>query len=260
MLFATLFRKAYLVQLQYRGAHAIRSVTSVIFGYIYISIWIGLGADHSLGKYGTEGMIAYIAANQAILVTTLFITYGLGIETLVRSGNIAVDLLRPVHLFPHLAWKEAGKIVYSFMYRAIPIYAFFALVFSIPLPSRPEAWAAAACSLVMASYINICINYMIGAASLWSGEARFLYWLHYAVAMVISGFFLPIEWLPAPLRAAAVWTPYPYIQYAPVTLFLGTNERPLAALLGALAWCAALTALCYAVTAVVRRKLEVQGG
>ncbi|WP_309121984.1 ABC-2 family transporter protein [Paenibacillus sp.] len=260
MLFATLFRKSYRVNLQYRAAHAVRSVTSLIFGYVYISIWIGLGADHSLGEYGTEGMIAYIAANQSILVLTLFITYGLGIETLVRSGNISTELIRPVHLFPQLAAREWGKIGYNFIYRALPIYAFFAVVFSIPLPERLITYASAAASLLMASYISICINYLIGAVSLWTGEARFLYWLHYAVAMVISGFFIPIEWLPGPLQAVAAWTPYPYIQYAPVTIWLETNDAPAAALATAFGWCAAFTALCYGVTAWMRRKVEVQGG
>jgi len=260
MLFVTLFRKAYDVNLQYRGAHALRTVTSLIFGYVYISIWVGIGADHSLGRYGTDGMIAYIATNQAILTMTLFLTYGLGIESLVRSGNISIELMRPVHLFPHLVWKEWGKIGYSFLYRVLPIYATFAFLFSISPPAMPQTYAFTAASLLMASYINICINFLIGVTSLWTGEARFLYWLHYAVAMVVSGFFIPIEWLPAPLQAVAVWTPYPYIQYAPVTLFLGTHDEPWRALAAAFGWCALLTAAAYASAAFMRRKLEVQGG
>jgi ABC-2 type transport system permease protein len=260
MLFVTLFRKAYNVNLQYRGAHLVRTVTSLIFGYIYISIWVGIGADHSLGAYGTEGMIAYVAASQSILWLTLFITYGLGIESMVRTGNISLEFIRPVHLFPHLLWKEWGKIGYSLIYRTIPIYTFFAFVFSLPLSPRPMTYVWTAASILMASYLNICINYLIGVTSLWTGEARFMYWLHYAVAMLISGFFIPIEWLPPVLQNIASWTPYPLIQYAPVTIFLETNGAPLRTLLLALAWCVGFTAVCFPATAWMRRKLEVQGG
>lgn len=69
MLSLTIARKAYAQHLQYRSAHIMRSVASIVIGYVYACIWIGVGDSGSLGEYGLHGMISYIAFNQACLWT-----------------------------------------------------------------------------------------------------------------------------------------------------------------------------------------------
>ncbi|MBW7461108.1 hypothetical protein K0U00_44350, partial [Paenibacillus sepulcri] len=67
MLFLVLARKTYLRNLQYRGAHMVHNIASALFGFIYISIWTGIGVSQSLGAYGMSGMISYVAFNQVSL-------------------------------------------------------------------------------------------------------------------------------------------------------------------------------------------------
>ena len=67
MLYLTLASKAYARNLQYRGAHMVHNLASAMFGYMYACLWIGIGADHSLGEYGTQGMVSYIAFTQSSL-------------------------------------------------------------------------------------------------------------------------------------------------------------------------------------------------
>ncbi len=98
MLYAVLAAKSYARNLQYRGAHMVHNVASAMFGYIYACIWTGIGDNRSLGEYGLQGMIGYIAFTQASLWVSGFITNGLGIPQSVRTGHIALDLMRPVHL------------------------------------------------------------------------------------------------------------------------------------------------------------------
>ena len=109
MVYFTLASKAYARNLQYRGAHMVHNIASAMFGYMYACIWIGIGKDHTLGDYGTQGMISYIAFTQSSLWISGFISNGLGIPQAVRTGLISLDLLRPVHLFPHLWPGNGGK-------------------------------------------------------------------------------------------------------------------------------------------------------
>ena len=74
MLYFTLAAKAYSRNLQYRGAHMVHNLASAMFGFIYASIWIGLGRDNPLGTYGTHGMISYICFTQSLLWITSFIS------------------------------------------------------------------------------------------------------------------------------------------------------------------------------------------
>lgn len=258
MLFAVLARKAYARNLQYRGAHLLHNVVSAAFGFIYVSIWTGLGGDASLGVYGQKGIVSYIAFNQATLWITLFITNGLGLEQSVRTGQIALDLMRPVHLFNQAVSREWGQILYQFLYKFLPIYILYFFIFSLQLPNQISVYGWTLTSLILAAYISICINYLIGVAALWTTESRWFYWVNYALSMLLSGFFIPLEWLPAWLRMISFCSPYPYLLYYPTRIYMQLEHGTV--VLGALLWCIGFTCVCVAATHGLRRKLEVQGG
>lgn len=258
MLFSVLARKAYVRNLQYRLSHAINTVATAIFGYVFISVWASIGASRSLGEYGTDGMITYVAFNQAFICVTMFVTNGLGLDREVRTGQISLDLMRPVHLFPHLVYRECGQLLYQLLYKTVPLFALYSLTLPVLFPANWYAWPLSFTAVALSAYMNICINYMIGAASLWSTEARWLYWVSISASSFLAGGMIPIEWLPRWLQLVSSWTPYPYMQYVPARLFLGMESGY--ALLPSAVWCATLTLASFGMTALVRRKVEVQGG
>ncbi|MFC4775598.1 ABC transporter permease [Paenibacillus sp. GCM10023252] len=257
MLFLQLAGKSYARNLQFRGAHMINNIASALFGFIYVSIWTGIGENHSLGAYGSA-MVSYIAFNQCCLWVVSFLNNGLGIEQSVRTGQIALDLMRPVHLFYHLMSKEWGQIAYQFVYKFLPIYVLYIFIMPLQLPTSFMTYCWTALSLLSAAYISICLNYLIGAAALWTTESRWLYWVNYAFSMLLSGFLIPVEWLPGPLRSLSSYTFYPYLHYVPTRIYLGM-EQP-SAIIGAVLWCCGLTTACLLLTRTMRVRVEVQGG
>lgn len=258
MLFAVLMRKAYARNLQYRGSHALNTVASSMFGFIYVSIWIGVGESSSLGEYGVQGMVNYVAFNQTCLWITVFLTNSLGLEASVRSGQVSIDMMRPVHLFYMLMCREWGQIVYQFFYKSLPIFVLYVFVLSLRLPEQALTWLLTAAALLLAAYISICVQYLIGVCALWTTESRWLVWVNFAVSTLLSGFLIPIEWLPSWLQTISRYSFYPYLQYHPTRIYLEYEDG--SALLGSVMWCVLMTLLCLAFTRLVRRKLEVQGG
>jgi ABC-2 type transport system permease protein len=258
LLFFVLARKTYARNLQYRTAHLVHNIASAIFGFIYISIWVGIGENRPLGDYGVSGIISYVAFNQASLWVTGFITNGLGLEQSVRTGQIAIELIRPVHLFYQLMCREWGQIAYQFVYKFIPVYALYLIVLPIHLPASPLVYTWTLLSLALAAYMTICINFLIGAAALWTTESRWLFWINNALSMLLSGFLIPLEWLPRGLRAVSEASFYPFLHYIPTRLYLGMGHP--AALTGPVLWAAALTLICLAAAYRMRHKVEVQGG
>ena len=258
MLYLTLASKAYARNMQYRGAHMVHNLASAMFGYMYACLWIGIGADHQLGEYGVQGMIAYIAFTQSSLWISGFLTNGLGIPLSVRTGQIALDLMRPVHLFTHLMAREWGQIAYQFMYKSLPIYLLYSLVFSLKWHSEAGTLGYAALALAGAANFSICMNYIIGVTSMWTTESSWLHWANHALMNLMAGFFIPLEWLPKWLEQLAWLSPYPFLLYVPTRIYLGFEDGSL--LWGTLLWCVFMTLLCLAITQVLRRKVEVQGG
>lgn len=257
-LFFTLASKAYARNLQYRGAHLLHNGASAMFGFMYACIWIGLGQDHALGEYGVQGMVSYIAFTQASLWITSFVTNGLGIPQSVRTGQIALDLMRPIHLFTHMAAKEWGQIAYRLVYKSLPIYLLYYFVFSLSLPYRMTDVLCTMLALLGAAYLSICINYLIGVSSLWTTESSWLSWGNQAMITLIGGFFIPLEWLPGWLERIAWLSPYPSLMYVPTTIYLGNGQA--SSLWLTLFWCVLMTMACLLATRQLRRKVEVQGG
>ncbi|PWV98009.1 ABC-2 type transport system permease protein [Paenibacillus cellulosilyticus] len=258
MLFYVLARKTYVRNLQYRGAHLINTIASSLFGFIYMSIWAAIATDQPLGEYGSAGIVSYVAFNQCSLWVAAFLTNGLGIEQSVRTGGIALELMRPTHLFYQLMCKEWGQIAYQFVYKFLPIYALYAVVLPMYMPHSLKTWLATAVALLLAGYISICINYLIGATALWTTESRWLFWVNYAFNSLLSGFLIPLEWLPKPLAFIAHWSSYPSLNYIPTRIYLGLSSP--STLVRSVAWAVFLTICCLGLTKLMRRKVEVQGG
>ncbi|WP_058302738.1 ABC transporter permease [Gorillibacterium timonense] len=258
MLFAVLVRKAYRVNLQYRSSHLIHNLASSLFGFMYIFIWMGIGADHELEGYGVKGMVSYVGFTQAALWVTTFATFGLGIPERVRTGQISLDLMRPVSLFYQTAIREWGQVAYQFVYKTIPIYLIYFFVFSLPLPTRISTYAGTLAALIVGAYLSICIQYLVGIVSLWTTESTWFHWVHYAFSMLLSGFFVPIEWLPSWLRPLSLNSFYPYLQYHPVKIYM--EHESFRVLGGGLLWCLLFTIVCAGLTVLARQKVEVQGG
>ncbi|MEO3946545.1 ABC-2 family transporter protein [Gorillibacterium sp. CAU 1737] len=258
MLFPVLVRKAYRVNLQYRGSHLVHNLASSLFGFMYIFIWMGIGATHELEGYGVTGMIHYVGFNQAALWVTGFATFGLGIPQRVRTGQIALDLMRPVSLFYQTALREWGQVAYQFVYKFLPIYLIYAIVFSFSFPTQFSTYAGTFAALAIGAYLAICIQYLVGVLALWTTESGWFHWLNYAFLMLLSGFFVPVEWLPSWLRAISLHSFYPYLQYHPVKIYLGHESASV--LTGGLVWCVGFSLVCAMVTWLARQRVEVQGG
>ncbi|SDS39193.1 ABC-2 type transport system permease protein [Paenibacillaceae bacterium GAS479] len=258
MLFFALARASYSRNLQYRASHLLHNVASALFGFIYLSIWTGIGEGRDLGSYGMSGLVSYVALNQCLLWVTAFTNYGLGLPQLVRTGGIAIELARPVHLFYNMMSREWGNIGYQFLYKSVPIYLLYLVVIPLRLPHSISTVFAFLAALFCAAYLSLCVQYLIGAVSLWTTESQWLHWLNHAMLTLFSGFLIPIEWLPGWLGWFSRWSFYPYLQYIPTRIYLGMEG--ISALLPSLAWCAGLTLLCLAVTGLMRTKTEVQGG
>jgi ABC-2 type transport system permease protein len=154
--------------------------------------------------------------------------------------------------------REWGQIAYQFVYKFLPIYTLYFFVLSLQVPAHVTTYFWTAVALSLAAYISICINYLIGAAALWTTESRWFFWVNYSLSMLLSGFFIPIEWLPKWLHAISTHSPYPYLQYYPTRIYLEYDSFTV--LGGSILWCAAMTLLCLGATQMMCRKVEVQGG
>jgi ABC-2 type transport system permease protein len=236
------------------------SVFGVIFSYAYSALW---GTQHH-GGYDAGDAVTYVWIGQALLMTVAL--WGGGttddLAERIRTGDVAVDLYRPVGLIGWYLAGDLGRAAYHFLARGVGPTVLGVLLFQITLPDGPVAGVAFLVSLVLAVVTSFAIRFLVACTAFWLLDQTGVRTLAGVLALFLSGMVLPLVIFPEPLRSIAYALPFASYLQTPADIWLG--HRTGTALLGGLAlqalWIAVLMAVCHAVLGAATRKVVVQGG
>lgn len=250
--------KAYRRNLQYRAAHMVNNAASAIFGFIYMAIWQAAAAGETEGPYSAAIMAQWVAFNQVMVWLAVFLPFGLGIPDMVRTGAISLEMLRPLDFHLMVIFRELGTLCYNALFRSLPLALVFSSVIGVRAPERLATYPLLLVAVLLAAYIGLCQQYLVGITSFWTVQARWAWQLLNTFQVVLSGFMVPIELLPVPFSHIARVLPFATIHHDPSRIYL--ERAGVEALAWPVLWAVLLTLICRYATARARRKLEVQGG
>lgn len=254
-----LFCKHIKLHFQYRMAHMINNLGSLIFGFIYIAVWTGvLTGKEADSPYTVADMTHYMAYSQTMLWITVFLTPGLGIANRVRTGAISLEMAKPVSYFAYTAAQEAGRLAYNACFRSAPILLVFAFTVGIYVPSEPLTYGLIALSTGIAVWLSINLFYLIGITACWTHEISGAHFMIVTLLFSLGGQMVPLDLLPGNLGMWAGWLPFAGVLYTPVMIYL--EKAGFQALLLPAFWATVLTLFNLWLTGHARRKLEIQGG
>ncbi|KEO84893.1 ABC transporter permease [Tumebacillus flagellatus] len=256
--YLTLFRKTYVRNFQYRIAALINNFGSLIFGFMYIAIWQGtLGSSRRVIGFGSDEMGWYMAFVQGVFFLTMGLPRGFRIDEAVRSGEISLQLMRPVSFLGYYAAQCFGFQVYNIIFRSLPVYIILSLFVGFPAvhaANLPLVLFSVLFSMVLA----FLMTYFVGITAFWTNSIRWSFIVQYTLIMTFSGFLVPLPILPGWLSTISLYSPYAGMHYFPAMFMLGRVSWE--GILLPLFWCVALTWLAVWLTRLARRKVEVQGG
>lgn len=259
MLYLSLARQGYLRNFAYRWTHMLNNAASVLFAFIYISLWQAVAPEQSVDSpYTRAVMMDLIILAQSMAWVSGFLPPGLGIQQTVRTGEIALHMARPVPFFPMILIRELGSVGYQAMFRALPVFALLSLWVGMPKPASGGHLALSLLSAVLASCIGLLLSYTIGLSSLWSMEIRWAHWMHHSLLGLLSGGWVPADLLPGWLGAVAPHLPYAAMIQHPIRIYLGLSG-PESLLVQSL-WALVLTLWCVWLTGRALQRVVVQGG
>ncbi|MFC9326330.1 ABC transporter permease [Kitasatospora sp. NPDC057015] len=249
----------------YRAATLAGAFTNTVFGFILASTFLALWqARPGLGGYDTSAAVTYIWVSQALLVTVA--VWGGGFQDDVqerfRSGDIAVDLYRPVDFQGWWLAGDLGRAGFHLLARgAVPMVA-GALAFDLRLPQDPLVWAEFLFSVLLAVLVSFGLRYLVSLTGFWLHDSEGVRSVMLVVSMFFSGMLLPIDLFPGVLGEVAPLLPWAALVQVPTDVFLERSTG--AGLFGALgfqaAWAVVLLALGRAVQLLATRRVVVQGG
>jgi ABC-2 type transport system permease protein len=231
-------------------------VFGVLRAYVLIALW---EARPGLAGYDVTDAITFCFLTQGFIGPMQMFGGGLELSQRVRSGDVALDLVRPASLqMWHLA-DDLGRAAFLFLARSVPPVVAGAALFGIRVPSEAGTWAVFAVSMVLGIVVSFGLRYLIALASCWIMDDRGVQSLALVLTTFFSGMVLPLVIFPGWLGELARALPWAALVQVPADVFLGKTD--VAAALGFQAmWAAVILGLGALVTRFARRKVVIQGG
>lgn len=220
-LYATLFRVAIAVEVQYRASSVIWLLGVVVEPVIYLAVW-SAAADAqggSLAGFTPGDFAAYYLV--LTLVNQLTADWHMWeFQTRVAQGQFAFLLLRPVHpIHGDLAENFAHKL----MMQAVLLPSLVGLALIFRPQAQLELWSLAAFlpALALAFALRFLFEWVIALACFWTTRIMAVNQTYFAVLFFLSGRVAPLAILPHALQVTAAALPFRWMVAFPVELALG---------------------------------------
>ncbi|MDH4262733.1 MAG: ABC-2 family transporter protein [Spirochaetia bacterium] len=249
--------KSFQRNLAYRLEYFVSLFNALLYIFIFTSIWQALMPENG----ARFGMTRQLMINYAVFVTLIKTTLVKSrdmIGTRVRTGEISLDLIKPISL-PVMTLADAvGTVIFQIFSRFLPLIIICSLMFDLTIPPGIDIYFFI--SYLFSFLIFHAILFTFGVASFYIVENFPLWLLNTSCVSLLSGSIIPLEVLPDIVKKIALWTPYPYIFYLP-TMKLLKNEYPVDhAILRQLFFVIISYAIGLTLFHFGKRKLQVQGG
>ncbi len=237
--------------------------TNTVFGYLRASVLVFVAAS-------SGGSVRGLTADE--LVTFAFVSQGFimivgafgdsELAERIRSGDVVVDLYRPVDV--QLWWLATwlGKSAFQVAARGVPPIVLGALAFDLVWPDSPLQWLAFAVSVVLASIVGFAVRFCSALVTFWLLDSRGIEQMVTLLVTFFAGLLLPINLFPGWLETLSRALPFAAMVQSPAEIYLGLHDGwGIVSLLAVQAlWAAGLLAVGRWMMATATRRLVVQGG
>jgi ABC-2 type transport system permease protein len=247
----------------YRIATLAGASTNIVFGFLryYTLLAVATSAGGSIAGYNGAKIATYVWGSQGILaVVSLWGDIGERAER-IRSGDVVVDLLRPVDMVWQQLAGDLGRALFHLLTRfTLPMLA--GLVFTgLYAPQRLRTYPLFVASVVLAVVVCFGCRFIVQCSAYWLLDVRGPIVLWLLASGLGSGLYFPLWLVPQPWSTVAVYAlPFASIVQAPMDILVERADHPYLMIATQAFWAVLVLAVGRTVQRRAERKLVVQGG
>ena len=218
------FKLRFTTALQYRKAALAGIATQVFFGFVFLMVYIAFyesGENNAPMKLNE--VVTYMWLGQAFLSLTYMYYRDKEIFSLIRTGNIAYELIRPQKLYYTWFAKVTAQRVAGCLLRLGPVLIISLLLpypFNLGIPTIPNLImfliTLSVGTILMSSII--CLYHILALKML---NEKGIVTFFCAIADVLAGGVVPVPFLPNPLYLLANILPFRYVFDLPFRVYSG---------------------------------------
>jgi ABC-2 type transport system permease protein len=256
-------RRAFRRFSTYRGAVGAALFTNIVWGLLLSAVVSAVLAER--GGAPVDGLdradlVAQVWVGQGMIgVINLFNRYP-DLSERIRSGDVVVDLYRPVDLQAWWGAVDAGRASFEVLVRFVPP-VLVGVLFVGAAPPDPADLPALGLALVLAVAVSFALRFLAALSGFWLLDARGVERMLMIVWIVGAGMTIPLPLLPPAIEAPLRLLPFASTVQLVSDVWTGTATPSLPASLALQAtWAVALLAAGRLVVARGTRRVVVQGG
>jgi len=210
---------AFQRSLAYRAEYFTGLLNAFLYIFIFTSIWKALLPEDGTVKGLTRNdMVAYAVLSTLIKVSFGRSEYFLGNR--VKSGEIAVDLMKPFNLPLMLFCDTVGTSLFHCFARALPMLVFCKLFFQIDFQVDLLILAQFLPVFILSFMLFFFMSFLISTMAFFFVEV-FPFWIFYfSLITLASGAIIPLDFFPDVLKNILFFSPFPYLFYFPSMILL----------------------------------------
>lgn len=218
--YAGMTRSAVQVALTYRG----RMVLWLLAGFfplLLMAVWLTVVAESGPPAGWTAGDFLSYYAGAAVVwhLSGQHVVWEWDQD--MRSGDLSVKLLRPVHPFHQYTAGDLGHRL-VLLVGLVPVLAVAAaLVPGLDYDLGPTGALLVLASVVLAYALSIVMASTVAVLGFWTTQTTNLWMLWWGLGSFASGWVAPLELMPEWLRAVAVALPFRSTLGFPAELLAG---------------------------------------
>jgi ABC-2 type transport system permease protein len=237
------------------------SVFGVIISFVYIAVW---KENPGAGGYDVTDALTFAWLAQAMIMTVAIFAGGStdDVADRIRTGDVAVDLYRPVSFLGWWLATDLGRATYHLLSRGVAPTFVGALLFDLRYPDSVLAALAFLVSVTLAVVVSFGVRMLVAMSAFWLLDQTGVANLAMLFAVFFSGLAVPLVLFPGWTRDVVMLLPWSAFVQVPADIWLGqrTGMRVLGGLAFQAGWAAMLLLVAGGVLRLAKRKVVVQGG
>ncbi|NLM20838.1 MAG: ABC transporter permease [Peptococcaceae bacterium] len=230
-----------------------------IWGCIWFALYYGKGSVENISFHS---MLSYILISMALQGIHSAGTPLWEIQRRVRTGDIAIELLRPYDYPLRMLFTDLGSMSFYFITAIFPLYTVIFIFFQPNIPLSASQWGLFILSAALGYLIRYSLELTFGLFTFWLVETGGVEDIFYFSISLFSGSVVPLWFFPDWLASIASLLPFQGIYFVPNAIFVGelSGQAILPALLNQVIWLVICYGLLRFVWAKASQKIVVQGG
>lgn len=197
-----------------------RNIISLI---TLIFFWSAIFQDKStLLGYSREQILAYIIGIS--LLKSLILGTRVGdLAGQIKTGELTKIISKPMGMYKFWLTKDLVDKVLNLFFTIFEIYI-VTQVFGIDIyiPRQLSTIFLFSGLIILAVMLNFFINFVLSITSFWTEEIWATRWLFIVIFLeFFAGVYFPVDILPSWLTKIILLTPFPYLAYYPIKIWLG---------------------------------------